>query len=144
MDIIGRRLIGPKIAAIALCVYAGVYGLLLLLMLAIVSSGFDNFVPFWMIGLLAMAVTPFVAVAHLYRAAMPDVDPPARPITMAVVMAVPTIFWLYMFLDNVDLDSITELTNQHFALVYILIPGLLSLWLVVAFALLARRDRRIP
>lgn len=139
MTLLGARLIGPKIAAFALAFYAGCYGLFLLF---IVVAALFSWAAFLMLtGLLALAATPFIAVLHLFRATTPDVNPPAYPKTMAVVMCVPTLFWVYLYYDTVGFDRLFDLKGQFRALIFVLTPGLLSLWLVVTFVLLALRDR---
>ena len=139
MTLLGEDLTAPKLIAIALAVYAVCYGTLFLIFIGIALL--DSVAGLAFFGLIALATTPFFAIAHLNRVTDKGNGPPARPAIMATVMAVPAAFWLYASVNSGTPLYYTQFVDAMWVAGFILIPGLLSLWLAVTFAVLAVQGR---
>ena len=140
MKILGPRLLAPKGAAIVLAIYAVGYGGFLVVMLAAVAAQI-NLGLLILIGLLGLAATPFIAVAHLARATDAESEHPPRPTVMAIVMAAPTVFWLWATAEAYHPYLLDRPADVAVVFIFTTIPGLLALWLSVTFVLLAMCDR---
>lgn len=135
------RLLAAKIAAVLLACYALFYAVLLI---AVVGSnlGADDDTLYFL-ALLVMATTPFFAFFQLLRATRGNPDKPVRPLLMALVMAAPAVYWLYItfgefqFLFRGWADFLASMGLAG-------IPGLLSAWLVGTFLWLAVRKYQAP
>lgn len=131
----------PFIAAIILAAYATCYGLVLFFfsfgMMRTSSQGF-----FIVLFLFFLAATPFIALSQIARYRTPDPSAPVRPILMTLVMLAPTLFWGYIAEDIFGPFTYRTLSDFAAAMLSVLVPALLSLWLAVTFALIAYQDRR--
>lgn len=138
----GPRVLGPKIAAGVLCVYALCYGVVLVILvpmtLKLVSPGPALFFGF----LLALAATPFVAFQHLHRLSKEGSTKPAQPTVMALIMTIPAGFWLYCTADALPTWPPIRWEGLFAIFGLLAIPGILSLWLAVAFAIIAVQQRK--
>lgn len=138
MPLLGKNLTGPKLAAAALSVYAAVY--LVFLMYAVGADIIRLWQDVWMVLFyLFMAAAPFTAMSHLYRITHPVKNRPVRPKVLAVYMALPTLFWLYVIVNGLRTIMRQPFDSMLIALGISGVPAILSIWLLVAFILLARR-----
>jgi len=137
MKLLGPRLYWPKAAAVLLCLYAAGYALLMLYFVFIAFEVLGAFVLF--LGILPLAVTPFMALIHLSRATTPDSKAPVRPKYMTMIMTAPTVFWSYIALRNLSYQFPDDADRIIMLIGLIAVPAILSLWLLVTFVLLALR-----
>ena len=93
----------------------------------------------FVVGLFAMAATPFVALVYLGRASDPFRSDPVRPVLMALMMAVPTVFWLYWGADSMRHAFHGDLRELLTFFGLTVVPGLLALWVCLTFVVLALR-----
>ena len=139
MTLLGEDLTALKLAAIALAIYAICYGTLSVF---VAGAAFASpIAAFALLGLLALATTPFFAIMHLNRLTNKGTGPPARPAIMAIVMTVPAAFWLYASATSVTPLYYTQFADVVLIAGLVLVPGLLALWLAVTFVLLALQGR---
>ena len=123
-----------KLMAGILSLYALGYTVVLLMF-----SGFFATDPWgivFLLAMLALAITPFMALAHLWRLSAEYPEKPPRTVLMAVIMAIPALFWCYVAFDGPDGRD-----NFGWTFSLLWVPGLLALGLCVIFAQLAFRAR---
>lgn len=133
---LGPRLRGAKFAAFVLAIYATIYaGLLLFLVVGSASRHIEVVLPLF--GLFALAATPFLALIHLARATDKNASPPTRPKIMALVMAVPTVFWFYTSYETIPPSGGMNVEQSAAFLAFLAMPAFLSMWLFYTFVLLA-------
>lgn len=127
-------LIGAKIMAGILSLYAFGYAVVLLMFGGFFAT--DPWGIVFLLAMLALAITPFMALVHLWRLSEICPEKPPRPVLMAVIMAMPALFWGYAAFDAPDGRD-----NFWWTFSLLWVPGLLALGLCVIFVQLAFRAR---
>ena len=133
------KLLYPKIAAWLLAAYAVVYTVLMLVFLGAGVSR-DPSVAVYILAMLALAITPFLALVHLPR--VQDGTIGLMAVGMALIMACPTVFWGALFIAEATSPVNHDIRDMSVAIGLLGMPAALSTILCFTFARAAWRQFR--